>query len=230
VTSSGTYVQNPSYGQFVAYAYGKCGVRRTELLAEHFEDARMAMNVVLMDFSNKGVNLWKVEKVTTSLVQGQATYSVDPSIVVILDAYISVPNGINGGTTDRLILPVSRSEYSSYPNKSQQGIVTTFWNDRLLSPTVTLYLVPDGTQPTMSYYAVQQIQDAAFTSGQTADLPALFFKAFSDALAAELSTSWAPERYPMLSAIAKESYMTAADQNEEISSVYLSPLVSGYWR
>ena len=68
----------------------------------------------------------------------------------------------------RIILPISRSEYANYPNKSQQGFTTTFWFDRLLSPTITLWPVPDGTSAQyLKYYRVRQIQDSNFTSGQT---------------------------------------------------------------
>src|SRR5581483_2871059 len=131
MATTGTYSFNPSLGEIGLYAFNRCGVRNTALVQEHMESLRMAANLVCMDFSNKGVNLWQVELVTQPLTAGVATYAVDPSIVVILDAYITVANG-DGTTTDRIILPVSRSEYASYPNKAQQGYPTTYWMDRLL--------------------------------------------------------------------------------------------------
>lgn len=230
MTTSGTTAFNPALGSIVAYAFSRCGVRRTALIQEHFEDARMAANMVLADFANRGVNLWKVALVSQALTQGVATYPVDPSTVVMLDAYVSIPNGINGGTTDRLILPVSRTEYASYTNKSQQGAVTTFWNDRLLAPTVTLYQVPDGTQPTLNYYVLRQIQDAAFTNGQTVDVPYLWLKAFADALSVELAAIWAPDRLAFLQPMADKSYAFAADTGIETAQQYISPTISGYFR
>lgn len=191
--------------------------------------ARMATNMVLADLANRGVNLWKVELVTTALTQGIATYGVDPSIVMILDAYIALPNGAGGGTTDRIILPVSRTEYASYSNKAQQGSVTTYWHNRLLTPTINLYQTPDGTQPNLKFYAVQQIQDAAFTSGQTLDIPYVWMKAFSDALSAELAVTWAPDRYQLLKGIADQSFEVAAETGTEISQMYVSPQISGYF-
>ena len=68
----------------------------------------MAANILMLHWSNKQVNLWKVELVSTPLVQGVSTYSVDPSIVVILDCYITVTNGST--STDRYIMPISRTE------------------------------------------------------------------------------------------------------------------------
>ncbi len=224
---SGTYGFAPSLGETVLYCYNRCGVRSTSIAQEHMEFARMAANMVCADFSNKGVNLWKVELVSVPLVQGTTTYTVDPSVVMMLDGYVSVQNG--PGTTDRIILPVSRTEYASYANKSQQGFPTVFWHDRLLSPTVTLWPVPDGSQASFNYYALQQLEDAAFSSGQNVDVPYLWLKAFSDALSVELAVGWAPDRLAFLAPIAQASYAAAADTNIENSQFYVTPMLSGYF-
>lgn len=132
MTTSGTYQFNPALGEIVLYAYQNIGIRPTAVLQEHMESARMATNMMLSRWSNQGVNLWAVDLITTPLVAGQATYDVDPSTVMILDAYTTA------GGPDRVIMPISRTEYASYPNKAQQGFPTSFWFDRLTSPTVTL--------------------------------------------------------------------------------------------
>ena len=144
MTTSGTYAFNPSLGELTLYAYNLIGVRNTAVLQEHMTAARMASNLLLANWANRGVNLWAVDLITVPLVQGQATYSVDSNTVVMLDAYIETVT--DGVATDRIILPVSRTEYASYPNKQQQGFPTVFWFDRLISPEVTLWPVPDGTQ------------------------------------------------------------------------------------
>jgi hypothetical protein len=228
MTTSSTYNFNPGLGEAVLYAFNRCGIRSAALLQEHMESARMGANMVCVDFSNRGVNLWQVDLLTTPLVQGTATYSVDPSTVVILDGYISTTSG--GVTTDRLILPISRTEYSSYPNKQQQGFPTTFWNDRLLNPTVTLWPVPDGTQTSFQFYVLRQIQDANFTSGQNVDVPYLWLKCFTDALSVELAVIWAPDKVSMLSGLAELSYTRAADTNIETAQQYISPTIAPYFR
>ena len=165
MATSGTYAFAPSLGELTIYAFNNIGIRATSLLQEHMVNARMAANMMQANWANRGVNLWAVDLVTVPLVQGQATYTVDPSTVVMLDAYMGIVNG--SVETDRIILPISRSEYANYPNKAQQGFPTTFWFDRLISPTVTLWPVPDGTSATyLKYYRVRQIQDVAFASGQ----------------------------------------------------------------
>jgi hypothetical protein len=223
MTTSGTYAFNPSLGELVLYAYNVAGLRSTSLVQEHFESARMATNMMLSRWSNEGVNLWAVDLVSIALVQGQASYSVDPSTVVILDAYMETTNG--GATTDRIILPISRTEYASYPNKTQQGFTTVYWMDRLLSP------VPDGTSAQyLKYYRVAQLQDASMANGQTVDVPYLWMEAFSDGLAYRLAKIWNPQVAPALKAVADESYQIAAMQNVETAQQYISPQLSGYYR
>jgi len=228
MTTSGTYNFNPSLGEITLYAFNLCGLRNTSLLQEHMESARMAANMVAASFSNRGVNLWQVDLVTVPLVQGTSTYSVDPSTVMILDGYVTTGSGTTA--IDRIIMPVSRTEYASYPNKTQQGWPTTFWFDRLLSPTVTLWPVPDGNEVSFSYYRLRQIQDANFTSGQTVDVPYLWMEAFAYALAFRLALIWSPDKVPMLKPIADEAYNIAAEQNVENAATYISPQIQGYYR
>ena len=228
MTTSGTYTYNPSLGELTLYAFNLCGLRNTSLLQEHMESARMAANMVAASFSNRGVNLWQVDLVTTPLVQGVSTYAVDPSTVMILDGYITT--GTGSTAIDRIIMPISRSEYASYPNKNQHGFPTTFWFDRLLSPTVSIWPVPDGSQVSVSYYRLRQIQDANFQNGQTVDVPYLWMEAFAFALAFRLALIWSPDKVAMLKPMSDEAYQIAADQNVENAATYISPQIQGYYR
>ena len=230
MTTSGTYNFSPSLGEISIYAYNLIGVRGTALLQEHMEAARMATNMMLARWANQGVNLWKVDLVTTPLVTGQATYAVDAKTVVMLDAYIV--NNQTGQNIDRIILPISRTEYASYPNKEQQGFPTVFWFDRLLSPTVTLWPVPntDNGPTELKYYRVTQIEDANLQNGQTVDIPYLWLEAFAYGLALRLAQIWRPEFVMTMKPFADESYQIAADQNVETAQQYISPMISGYFR
>jgi hypothetical protein len=193
------------------------------------QSARMATNMMLATWSNQGVNLWAVDLVTTPVTQGVSTYAVDANTVMILDAYMVTTGG--GSNIDRIILPVSRSEYATYPNKEQQGFPTSFWFDRLISPTITLWPVPDGTSTiSLKYYRVRRLQDAEFTSGQTAEIPYLWLEAFADGLAYRLAKVWNPQIAQGLKAVADETYKIAADQNIEQAQQYITPMVFGYYR
>ena len=219
MTTSGTYAFNPSLGELTLYAYNMVGVRNTALLQEHMQAAKMATNMMLASWANQGVNLWAVDLITVALVQGQTTYSVDGDTVMILDAYMQTDNG-SGQPIDRIILPVSRTEYASYPNKEQQGFTTTFWFDRLISssrstgsagPSVTLWPVPntDNGPQSLKYYRVRQVQDSALQNGQTVEIPYLWLEAFAYGLALRLAQIWNPAAVAMIKPMADESYQIA---------------------
>jgi hypothetical protein len=230
MTTSGTYTYNPSLGELTLFAYNLAGVRNTALVQEHMEAARMAANLMLANWSNRGVNLWAVDLVTVPLVAGQATYNVDSNTVVMLDAYMVIDNG-NADPIDRIILPISRTEYASYPNKEQEGFTTVFWFDRLIAPTVTLWPVPDGNSAQfLKYYRVRRIQDSNLQGGQTVEVPYLWLDAFAYGLASRLAQIWNPPLIQMLKPLADEAYQIAADQNVETAATYISPMISGYFR
>ena len=224
-----TYTYAPSIGEISLYAFNVCDIRSTSLTAEHMNSVKISMNLMLSRWSNKGVNLWKVSLVTVPLLAAVSTYNIDPSVIMILDAYVTTTVG--GSNTDRIIMPVSRTEYASYPNKTQAGFATVFWFDRLISPTVTIWPVPDGSgnPATLSYYCVTQIGDASLPAGATPDIPYRWFDAFASGLAFWLSKIWAKQLSPMLKAEADEAYMVAAYQDEENVSLFISPMTSGYF-
>jgi hypothetical protein len=226
MTTSGTYAFNPSLGEIVLYAYQNIGIRPTSVLQEHMESARMAANMMLARFSNQGVNLWAVDLVTVPLVEGQATYAVDGNTIMVLDAYTTTDSGI-----DRVIMPISRTEYASYPNKTQQGFPTSYWFDRLVSPTITLWPVPDGSSATiLKYYRVRQVQDANLQNGENVEIPYRWLEAFADGLAYRLARIWQPQMAVALKGQADESYQIAAEQDVEAVNTYISPMLSSYFR
>jgi len=228
VTTTGTYAFNPGLGELTLFSFNLAGIRPSALTQEHMVSARMASNMICSRWSNLP-NLWKVDLQTITLVAGTATYTVLPNTVLILDAYAQNSDG--SLPIDRIILPISRSEYSSYTNKTQQGAITTFWFDRLLSPNVTFYLVPDGqTDTTVKYYRLVQTQDAELTGNATVDIPYTFLDAFAYALAYRLAQIWTPERAQVLKNEAAEAYKVAADTNIESAAVYIAPGMSQYWR
>lgn len=227
MATTNTYAFNPGLGECTLYAYNLCGIRQTALLQEHMESARMAANMLLGRWSSQGVNLWAVDSQCINLTQGVSTYNVPSNTIVMLDAYIRQSTG---NVVDRLIMPISRTEYASYPNKAQQGFPTTFWFDRLLAPTVTLWPVPNGTVSQLRYYRVRQIQDADVANDTNVEVPYYFLEAFVYGLAQRLAMIWAPDRVAMLKPMADESYLIAASQNIETAAQYISPTISAYFR
>jgi hypothetical protein len=226
MASSGTYNFSISNGEVVLAAYERIKIFPPMLLQHHMATARRELNLLLAEAANRQVNLWKVELVTTTLVSGTDTYAVDPRTVMILDAWVTTPQ-----SNDLFITPMSRTEYASINNKSTPGRPTTYWFDRLISPTITLWPVPNQAGFTLSYYRCVQMQDANLPGGETPDLPYLWLDWFIAGMAHRLARPYATtEIEKMRKADAVEAWTIAATQNTENVPVTLAPMISGYYR
>ena len=229
MATSGTYNFLPSVGELVVAAYRRIKIHRSELVSEHFADAKTEANLLQVQWACLGPVLWTVDLQTVNLVEGQATYSVPEDTVMMLDVYVSIPNG-DGTTTDRIITPYSRTEYASTPDKSQQGFPTVFWFDRLISPTFTLWPVPDGSEPTLSYYRFTQIQDATTTNATNPQIPYLSLDAYVACLSHRLARIYATDLEAAREADATKALTVMFTQINEFVPLYISPICSSYWR
>ena len=224
MATSGTYNFNPPLGTLSLNAFSRIGIKRTELLAEHMENAWLESNLLQADWGSDGITWWTVELVTVPLVAGQATYTVPANIVSVLDLYI------NNGSQNRLIFPFSRTDYASLAVPSQTGFPTTFWWNRLIPPTITLWPVPDTNATyTMSYYAYTQMQDATFRQGGNANIPYFWLDAYTADLAHRLSRHHAQPLEAIRLADRDRAYSRACKQVEN-EQLYITPGLTGYYR
>jgi hypothetical protein len=233
MATSGTYNFNPAFGEAGLYAFHLCGIRPPQVTQEHMFTLRIAANVLQLDWANEGVNLWEVELATPiTFTAGTPTYSIPGNTIMMLDTYVTQLAIVAGQpNNDRILTPITRTEYASYPNKLQQGVPSVYWYDRLISPTVTLWPTPDAILYTQfNYYRVKQIQDAVLPGGTTLDVVQRFIPAYIDALAAELSRTWAPSRTQELMTTAAAKLGRAKGQDVERGNIYVSPMLSGYYR
>lgn len=135
------------------------------------------------------------------------------------------------GYVDRILTPLSRTDYDSIPTKYQQGFPTVFWFDRLINPNVTLWQVPDGNGPYQLYYhRVAQLQDASLQNGLTADIPYRFLEAYCADLAYHLARKWKPELEAIRKTDALAAWAEAAAEDRERVTLNISPDTSEYYR
>jgi hypothetical protein len=223
-TVSKTFNFNPSGAEFVLAAFARLQVRPSEILQDHMFNARMALNFLLSEWSNATPNLWEVGLQTMPLTQGVGTYSVPAATVMILDLYVST------GTIDRILWPVSRTEYASYANKTTQGTPTVFWYDRLISQTVTFFPIPDGNGPyTVKFYSVRQTNDADVANGFNVEIPYRFYEAYCSGLAWKLSEMYAPQLEDKLFARYQRAWTIATTQDVESVPLVIMPGIGSYY-
>jgi hypothetical protein len=229
VQTSGTYNFNPSNNEIIAHAFARIGVRRTEILTDHIQNAVMELNTLFSRMNNVGPNLWTVDLQSIPLVQGQATYSILAETIQILDVFIRTGTGT--AITDRILYPLSRTEYASLSNKASQGFPSQFWFDRLISPTITFYLTPDGNGSYDAfYYRYRQIQDSTLPNGLVSEIPNRWIDAVIAGLAHRMCRIYAPQMEQIRKADADEAWSIAATQDTENVPLNIAPGLGGYWR
>lgn len=228
-TYTGSYNFAPSAGDIIINAFQRIRVRPSEILSTHLQQAVAELNFLFARMSNLQRNLWTVDLQSIPLTQGQATYSIPAETIMITDAYVRTGSGT--ATIDRIIFPISEAEYAAISNKNTQGTPTQFWFNRLISPTITFYLTPDGNGPyTVYYYRVRQLQDAVPANGQNIDVPYRWLDAVTAGLAHRLARIYAPELEQARKADADEAWAIAATQDTENVPMYITPDLTGYFR
>ena len=142
-TSSGTQNFDLSNAEIIFEAFDRIRVRPPEITRHHLVSARRSLNLELQRWSNLGVNLWEVVNTTLNLVSGQATYSLPSNFVTMLEMIFTTVNGNGAGYNyDRILSPITRTQYADLPNKLQPGLPTQYWVQRLEAPVVTLWQPP----------------------------------------------------------------------------------------
>jgi hypothetical protein len=230
MASSGTYSFAPSNGELVLAAFERIQIRAPEIRQEHMLSARRELNFMFGSWSNQQVNLWEVVRTQTTLVAGTATYTIPSQFIMVLDASIV----LNYGTPNesrRYITPISRTEYLSYANQQTPGPPTVFWFDRLISPTITFYPIPDNSGPyTFDWFGCTQQQDANMAGGETPDAPYRWFDCIVAGLAHRLARIYMPQLEPLRKADADDAWKIAAAQDTENVALVIAPMLSGYYR
>lgn len=224
MATTGTYNFSLSLGNATLSAYNRLQIRPSAITAQHLQDAMVEANLLQADWSADGITWWSVIEITQPLTEGVVTYAVPPHVISVLDVVI------NNGSSNRLILPFSRTDYASLANPTQQGFPTSFWYDRALSPTINLWPVPDGNATyTMNYYAYAQTEDASFGNGADPAVPLWWLDAYVAGLAHRLSRIWAPDQEAKRMVDAEKAYARACKQVEP-APIYITPGLAGYFR
>lgn len=226
---SGSYNFAPTGGEIILSAFQRVRVRPTEITPSHLMTANMEMNLLQAKLAGLQPNLWTVDLQALPLVQGQGTYSLPAETAMITDAFVRTGTGT--ATNDRIIFPLSRAEYAAIANKETQQFPNQFWFDRLISPTITFYPIPDGTLAyTCYYYRVRLLQDAKVQNAVNMEVPVLWLDAVVSGLAHRLSRIYAPDLEQMRKMDADEAWRLAATQDTENVPMYIIPAISGYFR
>jgi hypothetical protein len=221
MTTSGTAVFNLDISDLIEESFERCG---QELRTGYeLKTARRSLNLLTVEWSNRGINLWTIEQGVISLVQGQATYNLPTDTIDLLD--MVVRNGTAQNQTDININRISVSTYATIPNKNATGRPIQVWINRQITPQINVWPTPDGTV-LFCYWRLRRIQDAS-GSTQTMDIPFRFLNCLVAGLAYYLSMKLPvdPGRRGELKMDYEEQLQMAQDEDREKAPIRLVPRV-----
>jgi hypothetical protein len=222
MTTSGTAVFNLDISDLIEESFERCG---QELRTGYeLKTARRSLNLLTVEWSNRGINLWTIEQGVISLVQGQATYNLPTDTIDLLD--MVVRNGTAQNQTDININRISVSTYATIPNKNATGRPIQVWINRQITPQINVWPTPDGDQYSFVYWRLRRIQDAS-GSTQTMDIPFRFLNCLVAGLAYYLSMKLSvdPGRRGELKMDYEEQLQMAQDEDREKAPIRLVPRV-----
>ena len=160
--------------EYVEEAFERCG--REVRTGYDIKTAKRSMNLLFADWANRGLNAWTIEQTTQALTQGTSNYSLGADTIDILSAVIrrsDVDYGI-----DRL----SRDDYLNIPNKTTQGRPSQFFLDRLITPVLKIWPVPENSTDVVVFDRLVRIDDAD-TAQNTVEVPFRFYPCLAAGLA-----------------------------------------------
>jgi hypothetical protein len=233
MTTTGTSAFNLDLGELIEEAFERAG---SEVRSGYdFRTARRSLNLLTIEWANRGINLWTIEQGQIPMVTGQTTYTMPIDTIDLLDQVIRT----NPGTTyqtDININRISESTYSTIPNKLATGRPIQVWINRqsgattptgVASPTINVWPTPNdpGSQYTFIYWRLRRIQDAG-DGINTQDIPFRFLPCMVAGLAYYLSVkipNTDPQRVMGLKADYEEQFRLASEEDREKASVRFVP-------
>lgn len=232
-TSSGTYDFLLTNGSVVVEAFDRINIRPAEIGRHMMLSARTSLNLEMIEWEDAGFLFWKTTSGTINLAVNQATYTLPASLVTIEEVYYSNVNGGGAGVNqDRIMMPITRTDYAALTNKLQQGIPTQYWYQMLSPPRITIWEVPFVGAPNyvINWYGLQQVQDANLGGGETPDVPRRAYDALCAGMAKRLAMKFKPELYELRKADAEEAFNAMARRDQEPGPISFLPNVGVYGR
>jgi hypothetical protein len=225
-TYASTAAFDLSIDEIVEEAFERCGLQ--DRTGYQLKTARRSLNLLLAEWSNRGLNLWTIQKqtaalaATTTQLSGTALFGANASdasqIVEITDIVIRDSNN-----NEYSCSPISRSTYLNYTVKTTAGRPTQYYFEKTIDPTLYLYPAADAAY-TVVYYAMLRMKDSGDYTNNN-EIPFSFLPCLTAGLAYYLALKYAPEKIQILKMVYEEEFKRAADTNRENVSSHFVPKV-----
>ena len=225
MTTSGTTAFDMDFTEIAEEAWERAG--REMRSGYDLRTARRSMNLMTIEWQNRGINMWTIDSGTVNLVQGTTQYTLPADTIDLLEHQIRTNSGNTSTQSDLTISRISVSTYASIPNKLTQGRPIQLYVERLRdAPKVNVWPVPDNNNYVLYYWRMRRIQDAG-SGVQTADMNFRFFPCLVAGLAYHIAMKVPElaERIPMLKAVYDEQFEMAAGEDREKTAARFVPRI-----
>ena len=230
MATSGTIAFSPDIGEIVEEAFERAGLEMKS--GYDLRTARRSINFMMLEWQNRGINLWTVTPFTAAMVKGTSEYTLDSSTIAVLEMWLRTDSGDVSSQADYHLNRVSRDTYAGIPNKLTQARPLQVFIDRQQSATTaTVWPVPDESNKyVLHYYVMRRIEDAGSGSSYNPDVPDRFWPALAAGLAYQVSLKKGVEgqRVSALKQLYEEEFDRAAGEDREKAPLRFVP--GGYYR
>lgn len=195
--------------------------------------ARRSINLMMLDWANRGLNMWTYEERTQVLTYNDGSYDIGSDIVDVLEQVVQLPTGQSSSSLSRYNMTrVSVSTQATRTNPNITGRPVEVFYQRLTSG-ITAHVWPlpgaSGTY-TLVYWVLRRIEDAgAYTN--TGDFPFRFLPVFVAGLAyyiAQKKRRDDPNLVSTLKAEYDEAWSAASQEDREKATLSIVPRSSSY--
>ena len=228
MATSGAVSFSPDVGELVEEAYERAGLQMVS--GYDLRTARRSIDLMLMEWANRGINLWCVSEDEITMVDGQGAYTAinaTPNVAVsILEAVLRTDDGDVNNQSDYDLARISRSTFMSIPSKLSKGRPTQIYVDRQQGEIkMNLWPVPNDDTQKLVYTYIRRMEDSGPGGTYDPDVPDRFWPALVAGLAYNIALKKpeAGQRIQMLKQVYDEQFQYAAEEDREKSPFRLYP-------
>jgi len=217
-------VVTPDLPEIFEEAYERAGLEMRS--GYDLKTARRSLNILTLEWQNRGLNLFTIEEGTQALTAGTKTYTLPSDTIDLIEHQLRTGTGVN--QIDTAVERVSVSTYAQQTNKNTQGRPTQIYVQRLATETkFTLWPVPDNTTSyTLLYYRLKGIDGLSSGVGSTiTSIPPRFVPALVAGMAYYIAMK-KPEVTNRVAGLKQEyefQFQLAAGEDEETASIKFVP-------
>ena len=172
MTTTGSTLFNMDFTEIAEEAWERAG--REMRTGYDLRTARRSMNLMTIEWQNRGINMWTMEQGVITLVPGLATYALPTDTIDLLEHVIRTGQNTASTQADLTITRISVSTYATIPNKLQQARPIQVWIQRLSGETNPTNAVLDGaltsTATTITLNTVVGLAGSGFIRLESEDI------------------------------------------------------------